>query len=292
MPRLGAHMSIAGGISQALLRGCSIGCEAIQLFTKNQRRWAEPDISAEEIAAFKRLQIETDIHPVVSHSSYLINLASPVGELWLRSVDSLIQEMVRCEALTLPYVSLHPGSHMGSGEEPGLRRIVQGLDAVFNATSGHQVMILLETTAGQGSDLGYTFEQLAQIMDMVTQPERVGVCLDTCHTFAAGYELRIHEGYEATFARLEELIGLKRLRVFHLNDSQKGLGSRVDRHTHLGSGELGLEPFRMLLNDTRFADRPMLLETPKGKEMEEDVMNLTILRNLVDPSTGGFKEST
>ena len=278
MPRLGAHMSIAGGVSQALVRGHSIGCEAIQIFTKNQRRWAEPEIPPEEIVAFKRLQAETGIHPIVSHGSYLLNLGSPDDELWQRSVDSLIRELERCEALGVPYMNVHPGSHVGSGEEAGLRRIAQGLDAVHSATPGYRVMTLLETTAGQGSNLGYTFGQLARIIEMVAHPKRMGVCLDTCHTFAAGYELRTREGYEATFDELEELIGLERLRVFHLNGSQGGLGSRVDRHTHINEGKLGLEAFRMLLNDPRFGDHPMLLETPKGKEMEEDVMNLAILR--------------
>lgn len=282
MPRLGAHMSITGGVSQALVRGHSIGCEAIQIFTKNQRRWAEPDIPPEEIAAFRQLQAETGIRPIVSHDSYLINLGSPDDELWLRSVDSLIRELARCETLGVSYMNMHPGSHVGSGEEAGLRRIARGLDAVHRATPGYQVMTLLETTAGQGSDLGSTFGQLAYIMEMVAQPERMGVCLDTCHTFAAGYELRTHEGYEATFAQLEELIGLERLKAIHLNGSQGGLGSRLDRHTHTNEGELGLEAFRMLLNDPRFEDRPMLLETPKGKGMEEDIMNLAILRSLLE----------
>lgn len=282
MPRLGAHMSIAGGISQALVRGHSIGCEAIQIFTKNQRRWAEPEIPPAEIAAFKRLQAETGIHPIVSHNSYLINLGSPDDELQWRSVESLIRELERCEALGVPYMNMHPGSHKGSGEEIGLKRIAQGLDAVHSATPGYQVMTLLETTAGQGSDLGYTFGQLAGIIEMVAQPERMGICLDTCHAFAAGYELRTCEGYKATFAEFEDLIGLERLRAFHLNGSQGGLGSRVDRHTHINEGELGLEAFRMLLNDPCFEDLPMLLETPKGRKMEEDVMNLAILRSLLE----------
>jgi deoxyribonuclease-4 len=282
MPRLGAHMSIAGGVSRAIVRGHSIHCEAIQVFTKNQRRWAEPDIPPEEIAAFKELQAETGIHPIISHDSYLTNLASPDDDLWHRSVASLIRELKRCEALGIPYMNMHPGSHTGSGEETGLRRVAQGLDTVHRATPNCRVMTLLETTAGQGSDLGYTFEHLRDVMEMAATPERMGICLDTCHVFAAGYELRSAEGYGATFAELEALIGLEHLRAFHLNGSQGGLRSRLDRHAQISEGELGLAPFRMLLNDPRFADRPMVLETPKGKEMKEDILNLAILRDLLE----------
>ena len=282
MPRLGAHMSIAGGVSQALVRGQSIGCESIQIFTKNQRRWADPELRPEEIQAFKRLQAETGIHPIVSHNSYLVNIGSPDDKSWRRSVDSLIRELDRCEALGVPYMNMHPGSHLGSGEETSLKRIARGLDRAHSATSGYEVMTLLETTAGQGSNLGYTFGQLARIIEMVAHPERMGVCVDTCHIFAAGYELRTREGYEATFRELEELVGLQRLKAFHLNGSKGELGSRVDRHTHINEGELGLEAFRMLLNDPRFGDHPMLLETPKGKQMKEDAMNLAILRSLLE----------
>lgn len=282
MPRLGAHMPITGGVSQALVRGQSIGCEAIQIFTKNQRRWADPQIPPEEMCAFKRLQAETGIRPVVSHNSYLVNLGSPDDRLWQRSVDSLIRELERCEALGVPYMNMHPGSHLGSGEKRGLRHVARGLDQAHSATRGYAVMTLLETTAGQGTDLGYTFSQLASIMEMVAQPERMGVCLDTCHVFAAGYELRTREGYEATFGEWEELVGLQHLRAFHLNGCKGKLGSRVDRHAHINEGELGLQAFRMLLNDPRFGDHPMLLETPKGKEMEEDIINLALLRSLLE----------
>jgi deoxyribonuclease-4 len=274
-------MSIAGGVSQALVRGHSIGCEAIQIFTKNQLRWAEPEIPSGEIAAFGQLQDQTGIHPIASHNSYLINLGSPDDSLWRRSVNSLIRELHRCEALAVPYVNMHPGSHVGSGEDAGMRRIAQGLDAVHGATSGLEVMTLLETTAGQGTNLGYAFGQLGHIIEMVRQPERMGICFDTCHSFAAGYDLRTHEGYADTFAELDRLVGLERLKVFHLNGSRGALGSRLDRHCHITEGELGLDAFRMLLNDPRFEDRAMLLETPKGKEMEEDIANLAVLRSLL-----------
>jgi deoxyribonuclease-4 len=274
-------MSVAGGVSQALVRGRSIGCEAIQIFTKNQLRWAEPEIPPQEIAAFRQLQNETGIHPIVSHDCYLINLGSPDDDLWVRSVNSLIRELQRCEVLDVPYVIMHPGSHAGSGEDAGLRRVAQGLDAVHGATPGLEVMTLLETTAGQGTNLGYALGQLGQIIDMMHHPKRMGVCFDTCHSFAAGYDLRTREGYEATFAELGELIGLERLKVFHLNGSQGALGSRLDRHCHITEGELGLGAFRMLLNDPRFKDRTMLLETPKGTGMEEDIANLAVLRGLL-----------
>jgi deoxyribonuclease-4 len=275
-------MSIAGGVSQSLVRGHSIGCQTVQIFTKNQLRWAEPVISSEELEAFRHLQMETDIHPVVSHGSYLTNLGSPDDVLWQRSIESIICELRRCDELRVPYMVMHPGSHVGSGVEAGLRRIVQGLDVVHSATRGARVMILLETTAGQGTNLGHTHEHLAYIIDRVDRSERMGICLDTCHTFAAGYELRTREGYDAVYDEINALMGLDRLRVFHLNGSVGTLGSRLDRHCHLVEGELGLDAFRMLLNDLRFADRPMLLETPKGKEMKEDVVNLAILRKLVE----------
>jgi deoxyribonuclease-4 len=282
VPRLGAHMSIAGGVSQSLLRGHSIHCEAVQIFTKNQLRWVEPVISAEELEAFRHLQTQTGIYPVVSHGSYLTNLGSPDDVLWQRSIESVICELRRCDELNVPYMVMHPGSHVGSGVETGLQRIVQGLDIVHSATRGAQVMILIETTAGQGTNLGCTIEHLAHIVDRVDRTQRIGICLDTCHTFAAGYELRTREGYDNLFAEISAQIGLKRLRVFHLNGSVGALGSRLDRHCHLMEGELGLDAFRMLLNDVRFADRPMILETPKGKEMEEDVVNLAVLRKLVE----------
>jgi deoxyribonuclease-4 len=275
-------MSVAGGVSQGLVRGHSIGCQTVQIFTKNQLRWAEPAIPAEEIEAFSHLQRQTGIRPVVSHGSYLTNLGSPDDVLWQRSVESVIRELRRCDELSVPYMVVHPGSHVGSGVATGLRRIVQGLDTVHSATRGASVMTLLETTAGQGTNLGCTIEHLAHVIDRVDQTHRVGICLDTCHIFAAGYELRTREGYDNLFAEIGARLGLKRLRVFHLNGSVGALGSRLDRHCQLMEGELGLDAFRMLLNDARFADRPMILETPKGKDMEEDVVNLAILRNMIE----------
>jgi len=278
--RLGAHMSIAGGVSKALERGHSIGCEAIQIFTRNQRQWRSKPLAPEEIERFKLKQEETGIRPVVAHDSYLINLGSPDEAMWQKSLQAYIIELQHCETLGIPYLVMHPGSHLGSGEEAGLCRIAEGLNRAHAATRGFGVISLLETTAGQGTNLGYCFEQLATIRETVKEVERVAVCFDTCHVFAAGYDLRTPEAYAATMAEFDRILGLDLLRCFHLNDSKKGLASRVDRHQHIGQGLLGLEPFRLLLNDPRFATLPGLLETPKGPKMLEDVENLRLLRSL------------
>jgi len=274
-------MSIAGGVSRALERGHSIGCEAIQIFTRNQRQWRSKPLAPEEVERFKLKQAETGIEPIVAHDSYLINLGSPDEAMWQKSLQAYIIELQRCETLGIPYLVMHPGSHLGSGEEAGLRRVADGLNRAHEATPGFGVISLLETTAGQGTNLGYRFEQLAAIRGMVEKAERVAVCFDTCHVFASGYDLRTVEAYAETMAELDRILGLHLLRCFHLNDSKKGLGSRVDRHQHIGQGLLGLEPFRLLLNDHRFATLPGLLETPKGAKMLEDVENLRLLRSLV-----------
>jgi deoxyribonuclease-4 len=281
VPRLGAHMSIAGGVDQALYRGQEVGCQAVQIFTKQPNRWAARPFSAEEIARFQEARRATGIAPVFAHDAYLINLASPEEALWEQSVQAFQVEVERAQALELPYLVTHAGAHRGAGVEEGLRRIVEALDHVGERTTG-EVMVLLETTAGQGGYLCYRFEHIAWIIAHARCPERLGVCFDTCHVFAAGYELRTRQGYEETFHQLEAIVGLERVKAFHLNDSLKGLGSRVDRHTHIGQGQLGLEPFRFLLNDPRFRDHPMVLETPKGPEMEEDRQNLAVLRGLLE----------
>jgi deoxyribonuclease IV len=281
-PRLGAHMSIAGGVEKALERGASVGCETIQLFTKNNNQWRAQSLEPAQIARFQTLRAGLDIHPVFAHDSYLINLASPDDELWQKSVDAFTIELERCEALDLAGLVMHPGSHTGSGDAAGIRRVADGLSEVFRRLPGHRAEVWLETTAGQGTSLGRTFEQLQQILEGVGAPERIGVCLDTAHVLAAGYELRTPAGYAATFEAFDRHLGLERLRAFHLNDSKKAHGSRVDRHAHIGQGFVGLDAFRMLVNDARFVEVPMVLETPKGKEMTEDVENLRILRSLFE----------
>jgi len=281
MPKLGAHMSIAGSYDQAFYRGRQVGCEAIQVFTKQPNRWAAKAIAPAEAAAFLKAQEETGIGPVIAHDAYLINLASPEEALWVQSVDAFQVEIERADVLGIPYLVTHAGAHKGSGEEAGLRRIVEALDLVCARTPEARVTILLETTAGQGGYLCYRFEHLAWIIAHARCPGRLGVCFDTCHAFAAGYDLRTPETYAATMRHFDETVGLERLKAFHLNDALKGLGSRVDRHAHIGQGELGLAAFRSLLNDPRFRDHPMVLETHKGPEMEEDRMNLATLRGLM-----------
>lgn len=282
MPLLGAHMSVAGGVSKALERGRSIGCDTIQIFTRNNNRWHSKPIAPEEIERFREQVKTTGIWPVFSHAAYLINLASPDDALWEKSIAAFIDELERAEALGLMGVVLHPGSHMGSGEAVGIARIATALDRCHEATEGIQALTLLEVTAGTGDHLGYRFEQLAAIRERVKHPERVAFCFDTCHAFAAGYDFRTREGYEEVMALFDRVLGLERLKAVHLNDSKYPLGSRKDRHEHIGKGHIGLDGFRWLLNDPRLQDIPMVLETPKSPDMHEDVENLRVLRSLVD----------
>ena len=280
MPLFGAHMSVAGGLHLAFDRLRKVEGEALQVFTRNQRQWRAAPVTEEEAVLFKEAWAEAGKPPVASHDSYLINLASNKKETVAKSMVALADELHRCRVLGIPYVVMHPGSHLGDGVEAGLDRFVKHLDMVLAETSAESVLILLETTAGQGTNLGSRFEELAAIIVQSRFPERLGVCLDTCHTFAAGYDFRTRKGYEAVFADFDQQIGLQRLRFFHLNDSIKGLGSRVDRHTHIGQGEIGLDGFRLLLNDPRFDSHPMILETPKGDDLAEDIENLRVLRSL------------
>ncbi len=278
---LGAHESIAGGVEKALARGKQVGCDTIQIFVKSPNRWVSKPLAERNILAFKEAVAETGIWPVFAHALYLINLATPDDTLWHKSLDALTDDLERCEMLGLPGLVIHPGSHRGAGEAMGLARISAALDKVHARLPGYNVQIWLEITAGQGDHLGYTFEQLRAMIDGVREPERLGVCFDTAHAFAAGYELRDREGYEATWAAFDKVLGLDRLRAIHLNDSKKGLGSRIDRHEHIGKGMLGLEPFRFLVNDPRFRGLPMTLETDKGPDLAEDKENLAVLRSLV-----------
>ncbi|MCS6888598.1 deoxyribonuclease IV [Chloroflexus sp.] len=281
MPRFGAHMSISGGVSKSFARGESVGLEAMQIFAKNERQWTAKPISAEEAAAFRAEQERTGIHPVVVHDSYLINLAAPADELREKSIAAFADELERCAQLNIPYLVTHPGAHTGIGEEAGLARVADAINRLLAEGIGGATMILLETTAGQGTALGYRFEHLARLLELIPYHDRVGVCVDTCHIFAAGYDIRDADSYQATFAELDRLVGLERVKCFHLNDSQKDVGSRVDRHAHIGQGCIGVEAFRLLVNDPRFANLPMIIETPKGEDMAEDRMNLALLRSLV-----------
>jgi deoxyribonuclease-4 len=278
---LGAHMSVAGGVSKGLERALSIEIDAVQIFTKNNNRWFEAPLRAEEIARFKALARQFERAHLFSHTAYLINLASPDRDTHKRSEDALYDELVRAEALGLLWVVLHPGSHVGRGESWGLKRIVDSLNRVLKRTDGFKAGILLETTAGQGSSLGCSFDHLAHIRKGVKPARRVGVCVDTCHIFAAGYDIRDLKCYRQTMKALDAKVGLKNVHALHLNDSLKPFDSHVDRHAHIGQGYIGLDGFACILNDTRLNHLPMVLETPKGREMTEDVENLNRLRKLV-----------
>ena len=278
---LGAHMSVSGGVSTAFDRAQSIGISTMQVFTKNQNRWEQKPAASEEIARWFQAQATTAIAPVVSHAAYLLNLGTPNDELWQKSINALIDELTRAEQLGILGVVLHPGAHMDSGEAAGVARIIAGLDRAHEATAGYKTLTLIETTAGQGSALGYRFEQLQVMLGGVRAPEQVGFCFDTCHVFAAGYDIRTPETYAATMADFDRLVGIERIKCFHFNDSKKGLGARVDRHDAIGTGMLGLTAFANLLNDARFAAVPMILETPKSEDMHEDVENLRVLRSLI-----------
>ncbi len=297
MPLLGAHMSIAGGFDRAVVRAAEAGCQTVQIFTTAPQKWPVPlptsssrpkrkvvlnPVSEAEAQRFRAALVEYNIsHPIV-HDSYLINLAAPDDLVWRRSIEALVLEMHKAEALGISFVVAHPGAYTTSSEELGLARIAAALDEIHQRTSGY-TQCLLETTAGQGSNLGWRFEQLAAIIEQVAEPDRLGVCFDTCHVFAAGYGLKSRKEYLATMREFDRVIGLSRLKAFHLNDSVREQGSRVDRHAHIGEGCLGLEPFRHLLNDRRFRKVPMYLETPKGTRDGEDldVINLRTLRSLV-----------
>jgi len=282
MAILGAHKSIAGGFHLAAARARDSGCECVQLFTKNNNRWRAPPVGDNQAGEFRQALAEHGIGYPLAHGAYLINLASPDRDLWRKSVAAFAEELRRAEALGIPYVVTHPGSYTTSTLRTGIRRIVRALDTVQKDTFGIRAQCLLETTAGQGTSIGWRFEHLAMILDGVKQPERLGVCLDTCHVFAAGYALGTPEQYEATMDRFDAVIGIRRIKAVHLNDSGRESGSRVDRHAHIGRGKMGLESFRLLLADPRFREIPMYLETPKGHERGQDLdaMNLKTLRGL------------
>jgi deoxyribonuclease-4 len=283
MPLFGAHMSIAGGCHRALLDARAHGCDTVQIFTRNSNQWQARDLTDDEVHTFRRTLRETGLRSPTAHDSYLINLASPDETLYRRSVEAFVVELRRAEYLGLRYLVAHPGAHVGSGEEAGLARVAKALNRVHALCPGFRVKVLLETTAGQGTTLGHRFEHLAHIRELVAERHRVGVCFDTCHVFAAGYRLWPRDEYQKTFWEFHRLIGLPALRVFHVNDSRKPFNSRVDRHAHIGRGEMGLESFRLLVNDPRFRDRPMILETAKedGAEKDMDAVNLATLRGLI-----------
>jgi deoxyribonuclease-4 len=278
---LGAQMSIAGGVDRAVDRAVAAGCRALQIFTRSSRQWRARPLPAAEIEAFRRKLRDHRIGPVVAHNSYLVNLASPEPARWRRSVAAMVEELERCEALGVPALVAHPGAHLGAGPEAGIARVARALDEIERRTRGLRARVVLETAAGQGTALGASFAEIGAILRRVRRPERFGVCVDTCHAFAAGYDLATAGGWERTWEEFEREIGLRKLEVLHVNDSARERGSRVDRHASIGKGRMGLRPFRLLVNDPRLAGRPMLLETPKSEEGEEDRRNLRTLRALV-----------
>jgi deoxyribonuclease IV len=290
MPRLGAHLSIGGGLPRAVDRAVASRCEALQIFTKSVGQWRARVLPDDEIVVFRRRVADTGIYPVIAHNSYLINIAAAAPALREQSLAALLEEYDRADALGLQGLVMHPGSFTTGTEAEGLRLIASGLRALLRTRRRATPLILLEHTAGQGTNLGHRFEHLAEIIEQLDGSPRVGICLDTCHLLTAGYDICSEEGYVQTFREFDRLVGLDRLKAFHLNDSKRPCGSRVDRHEHIGKGCLGLEPFRRILTDPRFAGLPMLLETPKLDTPESrrrsdvdpwDARNLRTLRRLM-----------
>ena len=279
---IGAHMSIAGGIYKALLRGREVGCRTVQVFLRSNMAWNPGRFGPKDAAKFAEAREKTGISPVVAHNCYLVNLASTNKRILRRSLEATVGELQRAEVLGIPYLVMHPGAHLGAGERLGLRRVARGLDRALAASGSRNVRVLLETTAGQGTVLGWRFEHLAQVIAASSFADRLGVCYDTCHTFAAGYDIRTRRAYLATMRNFNKVIGLERLLCFHLNDALRQLGSRRDRHTHIGQGELGEAPFAYILCDKRFTNVPKILETPKGtyRRRSWDRINLDTLRRL------------
>jgi len=279
--QFGAHESISGGVFNAIERGRTATCDTIQMFNKSNSQWRAKKIEQAELDKYFEMIKETGVTVATSHSSYLINIASPVKELNEKSYASLKEEMERCEMLKIPNLVMHPGSHVGTGEEAGIKRIIKNLNKLFKELKNNSVCLLLETTAGQGSNLGYTFEQIGEMIDGVKVQDHIGVCLDTCHIFAAGYPISDPKEYKKTMKKFDDIIGIDKLKIIHMNDSKKEFGSRKDRHEHIGKGHIGIEAFRNIVNDKRLKNIPMILETPKEEELKEDIENLKLLRSLV-----------
>lgn len=277
----GAHESIAGGLHLAVERGKQATCDTIQIFNKSNNQWRAKTLTAQDIDKFFNAIETTGVTVSSSHTSYLINLASPKPELQAKSFEALKVEMQRCNVLKIPNLVMHPGSHIGKGEEWGIGQIVKNVNRLFDDLEDNQVRLLFEATAGQGSYLGYTFEQLAEIIDGIEDKEHIGVCLDSCHIFAAGYPLTAPSDYRKTMKQFDDIIGCDLLGVFHLNDSRREQGSKIDRHEHIGQGHIGVDGFANIVNDKRLKDVPLIIETPKGEDLAEDRENLALLRSLV-----------
>jgi deoxyribonuclease IV len=277
---VGSHISSAGKIHMAFARGESIGCTVMQIFTKSSRKWFSPKLKDDEIETFKQAAKKSSIKIVVSHAGYLINIASINTDTLKKSINSLIDEINRCELLQIPYLVIHPGSHVGAGEEKGLEEIAKNLDFVLDAVPG-KTMVLLENMAGQGTNIGYKFEQLNKIIDTCKNKKRLGVCFDTCHAFAAGYDISTHDTYKNTFKLFDKVIGLEKLKVIHINNSNGTLGSKTDRHAPLKEGKIPLDTFKLIINDKNFVDIPKILETPSDSEMNLWEKEIKLLKSFV-----------
>jgi deoxyribonuclease IV len=278
---LGAHFSIAGGLHKAFGLAEAYGCNAIQIFTKNSTTWRERHLSSQEIDRFEAERKRTGIRMIAAHASYLINIAGPEQKKAALSAAALKQELIRCGQLGLPLLVLHPGAHMDDGISAGIQRIADRLNEIFMEVPENNTRLLLETTAGQGTGIGHRFEHFAAIMDKIVDPDRIGVCMDTCHIFGAGYDISTPHGYRETMREFADIIGMERLFLLHLNDSRRETGARVDRHAHIGEGEIGINAFKWIINDARFATIPKIIETPKIKNHQDgDRINLELLRNL------------
>lgn len=278
---IGAHLSISGGLHLAIDRAVEAGCGVLQIFTRNANQWKGKMVSDTDVTLFRQKFAASSLHEVVSHDSYLINLAASPGETRDKSLAAFQDELETCARLGINKVVMHPGSHLKDSPEIGLERVITAFDMLFASVPQFEGKVLLETTAGQGSNLGRTFAELQTIINGSHHSHKFGICFDTCHTFAAGYNTATEDGYAATFEEFDRIIGIDKLLCFHFNDSKKGLGSRVDRHEHIGQGTLGLNPFRFILNDSRFKSIPKILETPKGDAGEMDTVNMQVLRDLI-----------
>jgi len=276
---IGAHISTQGGLHTVFERAKAIKATALAMFAKNSNQWKGKTLTADDIAVFNE---KRHVRPIVTHASYLINLATTNPDFHAKSIAAMIDELDRAERLGIHAVVLHPGAHLGAGADSGLDQIARSLDQVHAAIPDHRVVTLLETAAGQGSCLGCTFEELGRVMALVDDKRRVGVCIDTCHVFAAGYDIRTREGYEQMIGEVEQRVGVENVGAFHINDSKRELGSRVDRHEHIGKGQLGLDAFSFVVNDPRFKRIPKMIETPKTVETKSDRRNLRLLRSLMN----------
>lgn len=283
---LGAHMSVAGGLYTAFERAERVGCTAIQIFTKNSNQWNDPVISTEDIAKYREGRNKSKVQIVVSHDSYLINLCGANDKLLEKSREAFVKEIKRCDALEIRHLIFHPGAHTILGRKESLRLVADSLNYAHKATEGDDIISVIETTAGQGTTVGSSFEEIAEIISGAKDKKRVGVCIDTCHIFAAGYDIRTSNDYEKTMSDFDKIIGFEKLHAVHLNDAKKPLNSHVDRHEHIGKGEIGKGAFGFIMNDDRFSKIPKILETPKGENgYEMDIVNLRTLRELVEEAS-------